>query len=487
MFIEELVPNVNLETMDIEFKGMIEEGHADSGKVKEIGWLKTLAAFANTEGGDMYIGVDNRTHKILAIDHETADKVILMVNRQVKKRLEPAIDYRIIPLSIKETLPTRYVLRIHVQMSKNLPVTLHEDGLLGIYIRNFGQTVLATPEQIRELVLMSDNTPYDQRITEQEFREDDFQGLYRYAETQKEEVNEKRLISIGFISKERFLSRGALLFADNCADLRTKAVATAWPGISKGSSIVTASEEYTGNLLDVIDSCVQFVRNRSNNGFEKKETGRTEYVAYPPRSVTEGIVNAVGHRNYYIQGSQIEVNIFKDRLEITSPGSLLGVRELKKEKNIAQIIPRRRNDVICAVLELCHYMEEKGSGFDKIEADYAGYGEEYRPYISSDATSFTLTLPDLTFRGGVIEETDQLPEIYTDALLEGKNDLRILSFCYGRPRTAKQIAEELGITPSTYFRKSVLGRLTENSLLQEQKDKKSVQYQSNPELVKLKI
>ena len=51
MFIEELVPNVNLETAEIEFKGLIEEGPSPSGPAKEISWIKALAAFANTNGG----------------------------------------------------------------------------------------------------------------------------------------------------------------------------------------------------------------------------------------------------------------------------------------------------------------------------------------------------------------------------------------------------------------------------------------------------
>ena len=57
----------------------------------------------------------------------------------------------------------------------------------------------------------------------------------------------------------------------------------------------------------------------SANGFKKEDTGRSDYISYPPRSVMEGIVNAIAHRNYFMSGSQIEVNMFKDRLEITSP------------------------------------------------------------------------------------------------------------------------------------------------------------------------
>ena len=142
--------------------------------------------------------------------------------------------------------------------------------------------------------------------------------------------------------------------------------------------------------------------------------------------------------------------------------------------------------MICAVLEICSYMEEKGSGFDKIEEDYSGYSENYQPYISADASSFTLTLPDLTWQGGISESSNSVPEVYTEAILSGKNDLHILAFCYSRKRTAKEIAEELHIQPSTYFRQSVLARLVDQGFLLLSKSEKVSFYQSNPNQVFLK-
>ena len=314
-----------------------------------------------------------------------------------------------------------------------------------------------------------------------------FTRFFQFLSSQGIQVTDKELISIGFMSDTLMLSRGALLFKDDCKDLRTKAVATAWPGFSKGSSVVNATEEYVGDLLTVIQNCFWFIRNRSNNGFIKQDDGRTDYVSFPPRSVLEGIVNVVGHRNYFIQGTQIEINLFKDRLEIISPGSLLGVREMRKEKNIAGIIPRRRNEVICAVLEMCRYMEEKGSGFDKIAEDYSGYPDMYQPYVSSDATSFTLTLPDLTYQNGIREEKEVQPEdIYIDRIPDGKNDLVILAFCYGKARSVKEIAQQVGVTASSYFRKSVLQRLVDQGYLNVSISEGGKSYLSNLQMVKLK-
>ena len=481
MHIEELIPGFNIEDSKNEFKGIIEEGKsADSGKVREIGWLKTLAAFANIEGGTLYVGVEDKSHIIVSLDHDTADKIILMIHRQVRQRIEPSIKYKIDTIPVSTTSQTRYVLKISVEKSKILPVILHEENLLGIYVRTYGSTRLASPEQIRDMVLLSDSNPFDQPFTDERFDRNSYQKLLNlYRERTGEELTDKALISAGFINNALLLSKGAELFKDNYNGERTKIICTLWPELTKGSSLILASEEFSGNILDSITFAIHFIQNHSVNGFRKEDTQRVDYFSYPLRSVTEGIVNAVAHRNYFMCGSQIEVNMFKDRLEITSPGALLGVKELKKEKNISSIIPRRRNEVICAILEYCRYMESKGSGFDKIEQDYTGKGEAFRPFISSTGNSFTLVLPNLTFNPGVIDE-DSVPEIHVDGILEGKNDEKILSFCFKKEHSAKEIAEHIGIQASTYFRINVLKNLVSKGYLLENKTGNEVRFIANP-------
>lgn len=486
MYIEELLKGINLEDKNTEFKGIIKEGKSDKGKSLEIGWLKTLVAYANTEGGKLYIGVEDKSHKIVALDHTTADQVIRMVHKQIKDRVEPNIDYDIRSIAVDTYLPIRYILEIYVKPNKNLPVAIHDGGLLGIYVRNFGQTDLANAEQIREMVLNSENIPYDKPFSELQFDKANFSRMYKRFQEIGSTINIKELQSIGFISQDNKVSKGALLFADSCQDERTKIVATEWPSIDKKGDIVTASSEYIGDLLGAITFAITFVKEHSANGFIKTGTGRKEYIAYPVRSVVEGIVNAIGHRNYFIQGSQIEINIFTDRLEITSPGSLLGIKNLAKEKNISSIVPRRRNEVICSVLNICKYMEEKGSGFDKIEADYENHADIYQPFISSDATSFTLVLPDLTAQGIISEDENSLPDIYVDGVIEGKNTIKILSFCYTAARTTSEIAEIIGLKPSTYFRNKILGALVSKNLLYEIPNGRTNMYKSNTSLVKLK-
>lgn len=483
MLIEELIPGKNLEDNLTEFKGIIEEGISDKGKIKENGWLKTFVAFANSEGGVIYIGVDNKTHEVKALDHNTTDKIILMIQRLVKQKINPSIQYQIATIPCPGTKPLRYVIKVSISKSKILPVTLHENGLLGIYVRNYGSTEIATPEMIRELILASDNVPFDQPFTDQDFRKEDFTKLYSlYKKRTGTDLNEKVLISIGFINPEMKLSAGSILFKDDYEGNKTRITATQWPELNKGSSIILASEDFKGNILDSIHFAIDFIQNHSINGFKKEATKRIDFFSYPARSITEGIINAIVHRNYFITGSQIEINMFKDRLEITSPGALLGIREINKETNISSIIPRRRNEVICAIMEKCRYMESKGSGFDKITEDYKPYGDVFKPFISASSTSFTLTLPNLTFKEGVIDEENN-PDVYTIKTLKGKNDKKILSYCYAKQRTAKEIADYVKISDSTYFRKNVLDRLAEEGYLFKYNQGRTTLYLSNQDKV----
>lgn len=179
MLLEDLIPGINIEDDKTEFKRFLEEGKSeDSDKNKEIGWLKSFVAFANTDSATVYIGVDNKSHNIISMDHETADKQVLLIHRQIKQRLEPAVSYKIESIPVKEKEITRYILKVSIAKSQILPVMLHEDNLLGIYVRNYGNSVLATPEQIRDLVLLSDNNPFDQPFTQKKFLREEFKKLF---------------------------------------------------------------------------------------------------------------------------------------------------------------------------------------------------------------------------------------------------------------------------------------------------------------------
>ena len=483
MLIEELVQGINIENEENEFKGIIKEGLNEKKDDRlENSWLKEIVGFANAKGGSLYVGVDNKSHEILALSHHEVDKIILMVHRLIKERIEPQINYFISTIDVPFTSPTRYLIKISIPKSNYLPVYLKYHSYSFVFIRHFGKTAIASPEEIRDLVLSSEKISFDQPFTDLIYRQEDFKLLHEcYENYTKKKLQEKELISIGFISIDHHLSKGATLFLDNYNDSRTLVECTQFLGFSKGDNVFYANKTISANLLKEYFLIQEFITSRSANGYIKNESGRSRLLSYPLRALNEGIINALVHRNYFISGGQIEINLYKDRLEIISPGSLPGSRYLNKETNLSSIPPLRRNEVICNVFTMLGLMEKKGSGFDKIEDEYARYDQKYAPYISCDNSFFSLTLPDLSFDGVFANLTT--PKVYVNEELTIKNALQILSFCYNSSKSIKEITDYLKIQPSSYFRKNVIDYLVKKEFLKQDYSAKIKKYYANHDKV----
>ena len=235
-------------------------------------------------------------------------------------------------------------------------------------------------------------------------------------------------------------------------------------------------------LTSTIRYMMDFVNQRMNHGVIKLADQRMNIDAYPARALFEGIVNAVAHRDYYLDGTQIQLDMFRDRLEISSPGGFYKGEKLGKTYDLSGIISKRRNELIAGLLVACNVMEAAGTGFDKITEEYANADEKHKPYIFSSSDHFTLVLPDLTYENGV--ENEDLPVVTFVPVPKGTEyDARVLSFCFYKARKATEIAKYLGISDSTYFRKHVLENLAINGYLEKSKISRAVYYKSNPAMV----
>ena len=489
MTFEELNEQITVENTHVEFKSIIKEGREINQKgeavSQELKWLKTIAGFANSQSGVLYVGVNDSTHTIESFSKKELDKLTLLVHRQIKQKIEPNIHYSIVEIPVED----RYIFKICVEKNKSLPVLVHDSGASLIFVRVFGQTRLATPEEIRLLVISSEHVSYDNFITEEEYKRDDYSILIECAksrsENQKTILSDKELKAADLFDINNHLYKGSLLFRDDCKNLLTQVVCVKYDGINKGINRYLATKTFVGPITKVIDEVVNWITILENNGYVKLPNGARNVICYPPRSILEGVVNAFSHRNYFINGSQIEVNIFVDRLEITSPGSLLSQLRLNKEKDIAKIVPERRNEIIARVLEASFYSQNKGSGFDNIVLDYAHADTNHQPFISSDENSFSLILPNLEYSTGVIDKDNAIPNVYVDNEVLSQRELNILSYCYYLNRSAKEIAIYVGLSPSTYFRNNVITPLVEKGYLISSPKNNIPTYRSNPKTVKL--
>ena len=478
MFIEELIDDVQLESYRTEYKGKLNREDV-------VGWLKTVAGFANGDGGDMYIGVEDRTHKLIGFVRNDADKERNYFNNQVNEHLwpRPVMDIDFLRYTIKEQ--ERFVIHIKVNSSPIKPVILKYKNIPAIYMRRDGFTNGATYEEIIQMSIASQNAQFDTLPTDMLYNRDDFQELAAfYAEHNEGKVYpEKAMCSQGFFDEAGNLSQGAVLFMDGYAGGKTNVTCSVFSGFNRGSERIVTINRFQGNIIRAIKNVCEFVYQRMNHSLLKTDTGRVNIDAYPRRAVFEGIINAIAHRDYFLDGTQIQVDMFRDRLEISSPGSFYRGARIGKNYDLSSIISKRRNEVICAVLVACNVMEAAGTGFDKIVEEYARADEKHKPYIFSTSDHFTLVLPDLTFAEGMCD-AEGIRLIYTPVHKGTEHDEKVMGYCYNQAHKAADIAAYLGISDSSYFRQRVLHNLAEQGYLLVSKQSRANYYKTNDEVVK---
>ncbi|WP_418927708.1 ATP-binding protein, partial [Dysosmobacter sp.] len=169
---------------------------------------------------------------------------------------------------------------------------------------------------------------------------------------------------------------------------------TRWKGNYKGSIEEDAldDKEFQGaSLITLLQNAEDFVRNNSKNPWSIRGMTREERSDYPYKAVREVLVNALIHRNYQILGSEIHVEVFDDRLEITSPGGMMNGRRVQ-DMDIRHIPSMRRNQVISDVFSRLGFMERRGSGIDRILNSYVEVAQ--KPTFYSDSDFFIVTLPN---------------------------------------------------------------------------------------------
>lgn len=475
MKINELSNNYIFETKTIEFKKRLNLNNSFS-------WLKTIVAFANCDGGQLLIGVDDNRQLCGFLENEI-DAEVRNINNLINSKIEPSLRFDFEYLPYVENEIKRYVIVVKIFKSKKLPVILLQDKFNAIYIRNEASTVAASSEQIRNLIISSEVITNDEVDTNIKFDEANFKKLYEvYENNTGLRLNKKTLSSINFFNSDGYLKKGSLLFSDNVNNGNTNVHCRLWDGLDKGSNVTLDNKEYSGNLFDIMDFVLIFIEKYTKSGFAKKTIGREDLLSYPKRALTEAVINAIVHRNYMITGSQIDVDIFRNRIEITSPGSLLGASFKNKETNLISIPSKRRNQLICDVFAICKLMEKSGSGFEKISEDYSEYDDKFKPHITSNNDYFVITLFDVLSKEQSIAKCD-----FSYLPIEGgkrEKDWDILNFCLNEYKSSKEIAEMIGISRSTYFMDMYIKPLVENEYLlplNNSKNSSNQKYKTNNE------
>ncbi len=469
------------ETKTNDFKRYLNGGD------KSFGWLKTVAGFANTSGGTMYVGIDDDGYSLIGMDKKTVDSQVQLFLRESKEHIhpEPNVDIRYIEVNKEEE---KYVIEFFVHLSSSRPVIVSYGGTGSIFVRDEGKSRLATTEEIQRMAIQSAYTEYDNVYSNILYKKDDFSKMHGiYKDKTGKELTEKELFSVGFFNDRKALRHASLLFSDSYNGEETALSITDYMGLGKGGNTSVVEPLFKGNILEAITLVQSYFEKKTKRMYLKQASGGLDYYSYPPRAVMEAIVNAYAHKNYLYEHTQIEVNLYLDRAEFVSPGSIVGRESFNKRKDLSSLIPMRRNPFICDVLALLHLMERKGSGFDKIESEYSPFPSSFQPFAKSNEESFTLVLPDLSYPYGVADaDNTNLDLVYPSIIAEKSSTKEILSYCYFAKRSLSDIASFLGVAVSSYLRNNILGALIERNLLSKEKIGNKEFYRANPLNVKIR-
>lgn len=247
---------------------------------------------------------------------------------------------------------------------------------------------------------------------------------------------------------------------------------TRWNGLEKGSIFDDAldDKEYEGNLTYLLKSGSEFIRNNSKVRFVKEAQYRVDKPDYAERAVTEALVNALIHRDYIVLGSEIHIDMFDDRVEITSPGGMFGGGSIQ-EYDIYSMRSMRRNPIIADLFHRMKYMERRGSGLRKIVTEtekLPGYSEKYKPEFFSSAIDFRVVLKNVNYDlvGGTHQVSYQVTHQVTpqDSKTSKVSD-QILNFCI-EPQSKKDIALFCGFKDLRNFTLKYLNPLLKSGQLE---------------------
>ena len=341
-----------------------------------------VIAFANTDGGTLYIGVED-DGTICGVDDP--DGVVLRVQNVLRDTVLPDIMMFVHCSTIERDGKT--VVRVEVQRGTSRPYFIRGKGLRpeGVFVRQGPASVPASFDAIRSMLRETSGVTYEAQVAfEQNLT---FESAAAYFKSKGVPFEEPQMKTMKLINADGLFTNLALLLSDQCEHSIQAAV---FQGKSKLVFIDRA--DFTGSLFKQLEDAYNYLRRFNKvHSFVGDELERTETTDFPTVALREGILNAVVHREYGSSGP-ILISLFDDRLEILNQGGLLPnmtVEEVRKG------VSEQRNKALADIFYRLKLIEAFGTGYAKMDAAYAGC--DAKPQISVTQNSFELILPNRNF------------------------------------------------------------------------------------------
>ena len=342
---------------------------------------KEIIAFANCDGGKLYIGVqDDGTVSGLHNPNEVALQISNMVRDAIKPDLTMFIHYETM------TVDEKKIVAVDIQQGTERPYYIAKKGLRpeGVYVRQGYSSVPATNTAIRRMIKETDGDHFeDMRSLEQNLT---FESAKKIFSQRKVKFGIAQMKTLGLITQDGIYTNLGLLLSDQCVHTIKAAV---FQGTTQNE--FQDRKEFTGSLFRQMEEAYDFItfHNRIHSTFDGLY--RIDRRDYPETAVREALLNLLVHREYSFNASTF-ISLYEDRLEFISIGGLVNGVSLK---DITMGISVCRNAKLANVFYRLELIEAYGTGIIKIMGAYEGTG--MTPRIETSDNTFKIILPNLNY------------------------------------------------------------------------------------------
>lgn len=353
---------------------------------------KEVIAFANTDGGVIYIGIDDKGN-LTGIDN--VDETYTRLTNGIRDAIAPDVT-----MFVRYVLQDNKVIQIEVGEGSYKPYYLKSKGMKpnGIYVRQGASSVQASPAQIRKMIKDSDGDVFEEmRAPQQELS---FEEAERTFMRYKVDFSEEKYIVLGLrnIHDDQYTNL-AMLLSDQCQHTTKIAVF----GDEENITFKDA-KEFGGSIFKQLDDSYTYLTLCNRTAATFKGLERVELSDYPEDALREALLNALVHRDYSYSGSII-INVNDSCIEFISIGGLLpGL----SADDIRNGISQPRNRKLAEIFHRLRLIESYGTGIRKIYALYKDCAVQ--PRIEVTTNTFKLVLPNMNASGSVAESASETVE-----------------------------------------------------------------------------
>ena len=351
---------------------------------------KEVIAFANTDGGVIYLGIDDDGNPV-GIDD--VDEVYTRLTNGIRDAIAPDVT-----MFVRYVLHENKVIQIEVAEGSYKPYYLKAKGMkpAGVYVRQGASSVQASSEQIRRMIKVSDGDTYeDARCLEQNLS---FQAAEAAFVRYGIEFSDNKYRALG-ITQNTVYTNLALLLSDQCRHTIKIAVFK-----DEFCTEFRDSKEFGGSVLRQFEDAVNYLALCNKTASTIKGVVRIDKEDYPEEAIREALLNAIVHRDYGFSGSII-INVNDSKMEFISLGGLLpGL----SAEDIRIGVSQPRNKKLAEVFHRLRLIESYGTGIRRIFKRYENC--PVQPSIETTAGAFKIVLPNMNEAGTLINTAPEITE-----------------------------------------------------------------------------